>query len=84
MLQQKSLGDLKVVKAQLGFRMDTTPRLLDKKLGGGVILDLGCYCVQFASMVFGSERPQSIVATGLLHDTGKTDTCRTSSPPLKA
>ncbi|XP_066486440.1 trans-1,2-dihydrobenzene-1,2-diol dehydrogenase-like [Tiliqua scincoides] len=73
-LHQKGLGNLKVLRAQLGFRMDKTPRLLEKKLGGGVILDLGSYCVQFASMVFGAEKPESIVASGLLHDTGVDET----------
>lgn len=71
-LCQKALGDLKVLRAQLGFRMDKTSRLLEKKMGGGVILDLGCYCVQFASMVFGAEMPESIVASGFLHNTGET------------
>ncbi|KAH0626517.1 hypothetical protein JD844_001547 [Phrynosoma platyrhinos] len=74
MLGQKSLGDLKVLQAQLGFQMDHIPRLVDKKLGGGVVLDLGCYVVQFASMVFGPEKPKSIVASGLLHDTGVDET----------
>ncbi|XP_042328856.1 trans-1,2-dihydrobenzene-1,2-diol dehydrogenase-like [Sceloporus undulatus] len=74
MLGQKSLGDLKVLQAQLGFQMDHIPRLVDKKLGGGVILDLGCYVIQFASMVFGPEKPKSIVASGLLHDTGVDET----------
>ncbi|XP_058036618.1 trans-1,2-dihydrobenzene-1,2-diol dehydrogenase [Ahaetulla prasina] len=71
---QKSLGNLKVLRAQLAVRMDDVPRLLEKKLGGGVILDLGCYCVQFASMVFGPEMPQSIVASGLLYKTGVDET----------
>ncbi|XP_070584654.1 trans-1,2-dihydrobenzene-1,2-diol dehydrogenase [Erythrolamprus reginae] len=71
---QNSLGNLKVLRAQLAVRMDDIPRLLEKKLGGGVILDLGCYCIQFASMVFGPEMPQSIVASGLLHKTGVDET----------
>ncbi|KAG8140445.1 hypothetical protein E2320_003106 [Naja naja] len=68
-LCQKSLGNLKVLRAQMAVRMDDIPRLLEKKLGGGIILDLGCYCIQFASMVFGPEMPQSIVASGLLNKT---------------
>ncbi|KAL7977409.1 hypothetical protein Chor_009358 [Crotalus horridus] len=68
-LCQKSLGNLKVLRAQLAVRMDNIPRLLEKKLGGGVILDLGCYCIQFASMVFGPEMPQSVLASGLLYET---------------
>ncbi|XP_053121815.1 trans-1,2-dihydrobenzene-1,2-diol dehydrogenase-like [Hemicordylus capensis] len=73
-LHEKALGDLKVLRAQLGFKMDNIPRLLDKKLGGGVTLDLGCYLVQFASMVFGAEKPQCITASTLLHDTGVDET----------
>ncbi|KAM6452396.1 trans-1,2-dihydrobenzene-1,2-diol dehydrogenase-like isoform 1-T1 [Liasis olivaceus] len=73
-MSQRSLGNLKVLQAQLGFRMDNVPRLLDKKLGGGVILDLGCYCIQFASMIFGPEMPKSIVASGLLTKTGVDET----------
>uniref|UniRef100_A0A8C7E2A3 Trans-1,2-dihydrobenzene-1,2-diol dehydrogenase n=1 Tax=Naja naja TaxID=35670 RepID=A0A8C7E2A3_NAJNA len=73
-LCQKSLGNLKVLRAQMAVRMDDIPRLLEKKLGGGIILDLGCYCIQFASMVFGPEMPQSIVASGLLNKTGVDET----------
>uniref|UniRef100_A0A8C5RWU7 Trans-1,2-dihydrobenzene-1,2-diol dehydrogenase n=1 Tax=Laticauda laticaudata TaxID=8630 RepID=A0A8C5RWU7_LATLA len=73
-LCQKSLGNLKVLRAQMAVRMDDIPRLLEKKLGGGVILDLGGYCIQFASMVFGPEMPQSIVASGLLNKTGVDET----------
>ncbi|XP_061444670.1 trans-1,2-dihydrobenzene-1,2-diol dehydrogenase-like [Rhineura floridana] len=73
-LCQKALGDLKVLRAQLGFRMDNIPRLVEKKLGGGVILDLGCYLIQFASMVFGPDKPQSIVASGFLRDSGVDET----------
>ncbi|XP_077169986.1 trans-1,2-dihydrobenzene-1,2-diol dehydrogenase [Paroedura picta] len=74
LLARKVLGDVKVVQAHLGFPMTDTERLVDKKLGGGVLLDLGGYCVQFASMVFGPERPQSIVASGLLHSRGADET----------
>ncbi|XP_063159108.1 trans-1,2-dihydrobenzene-1,2-diol dehydrogenase [Candoia aspera] len=73
-LCQKTLGNVKVLRAQMGIRMDNIPRLVDKKLGGGVILDLGCYCIQFASMVFGPEMPKSIVASGLLYETGVDET----------
>ncbi|KAL7975791.1 hypothetical protein Chor_014951, partial [Crotalus horridus] len=69
LLCQKSLGNLKVLRAQLAVRMDNVPRLLEKKLGRGVILDLGSYCIQFASMVFGPEMPQSVLASGLLYET---------------
>ncbi|XP_033026749.1 trans-1,2-dihydrobenzene-1,2-diol dehydrogenase-like [Lacerta agilis] len=74
LLSKKDLGDLRVLRAQLGFRMDDIPRLVDKKLGGGVILDLGCYLIQFASMIFGPEKPQSITASGFLLESGADET----------
>lgn len=40
-----------------------------KELGGGTILDLGIYTIQFAQFVFRSE-PVSIKATGKLNDDG--------------
>lgn len=39
-----------------------------KELGGGATLDLGVYCVQFASLVMGGERPQKVVAAGHLSE----------------
>ena len=33
-------------------------------------MDLGIYCVQFASLVFGAERPEKVVAAGTLNDEG--------------
>lgn len=41
-----------------------------KHLGGGTTLDLGVYCTQFASLVFGGERPEKIVAAGTLNEEG--------------
>uniref|UniRef100_A0A3Q4H9K9 Dihydrodiol dehydrogenase, tandem duplicate 1 n=1 Tax=Neolamprologus brichardi TaxID=32507 RepID=A0A3Q4H9K9_NEOBR len=40
------------------------------KLGGGALLDIGVYCLQFVLMVFNGERPESIQATGVLLDSG--------------
>lgn len=40
-----------------------------KELGGGTILDLGVYAIQFAQFVFRSE-PVSISAKGKLNDDG--------------
>lgn len=52
----------------LGF---ICPRL--KELGGGSMLDIGVYCVQFASFVFGGKRPENIVAAGNLNEDGVDD-----------
>lgn len=41
-----------------------------KELGGGTILDLGIYCLQFVSLVYGNEMPESIKASGFLNESG--------------
>lgn len=41
-----------------------------KELGGGTILDLGVYTIQFASLVFNGERPESIAASGHKNEDG--------------
>ncbi|KAK9542463.1 hypothetical protein VZT92_000324 [Zoarces viviparus] len=46
------------------------PRSVEKELGGGALLDIGVYCLQFVLMVFNGERPDSIQATGVLLDSG--------------
>ncbi|KAH1180852.1 hypothetical protein KIL84_001786 [Mauremys mutica] len=70
LLAQGALGEVQLISATVGHPMENIPRLVQKKLGGGAILDIGCYCVQLASMVFGGQRPESVLASGFLHPSG--------------
>nr|XP_033816667.1 trans-1,2-dihydrobenzene-1,2-diol dehydrogenase isoform X2 [Geotrypetes seraphini] len=74
LLLQKTLGEVKLVRAEFGNSIYHLPRLVEKELGGGVLLDIGCYCIQFACMVFGGEKPESITATGFQYETGVEET----------
>ncbi|XP_018428158.1 PREDICTED: trans-1,2-dihydrobenzene-1,2-diol dehydrogenase-like isoform X1 [Nanorana parkeri] len=74
LLNQKALGEVKVVQAEFGVNLLHIPRAVDKELGGGALLDIGCYCVQFALMAFSGEKPESITARGYLHETGVDET----------
>ena len=40
-----------------------------RSLGGGALLDLGCYAVMAANDIF-KEKPEKIVASGLMLETG--------------
>ena len=40
-----------------------------RSLGGGALLDLGCYAVMAANDIF-KEKPEKIVASGLVLETG--------------
>ena len=50
------IGDVKQVFAFFGFPI-TADRLHKKELGGGTVLDLGVYTIQFAQLIFGGEMP---------------------------
>ncbi|MBT2501722.1 Gfo/Idh/MocA family protein [Curtobacterium sp. ISL-83] len=64
------LGDITAVHADHGQRVAAGPehRLFRPELGGGALLDLGIYPVQFASSVLGE--PVSVTAVGSLTETG--------------
>jgi predicted dehydrogenase len=65
------IGEVKLLKAEFGFDAGWNPesRLLNKKLGGGTLLDAGIYPVSFASMVFGAQ-PSRIVSSAHIGETG--------------
>ncbi|KUP25618.1 Gfo/Idh/MocA family oxidoreductase [Paenibacillus sp. DMB5] len=65
------IGDVRLVKADLGFRSDWNPqgRLLNPELGGGALLDVGIYPVSFASMILGAH-PESVSSTVHIGETG--------------
>jgi len=60
-----AIGEPRMVTVDFGFRapLDRSSRLFDPGLGGGAMLDVGVYCVSFASMTLG--RP--VRGTGLSH-----------------
>lgn len=64
------LGELRSVIADHGQAIPADPshRLYRPELGGGALLDLGIYSVQFSSMVLGA--PTSVVAVGGMTETG--------------
>ena len=53
LLRQRVIGDVKWIRASLSFKgvYDPQHRLLNNALGGGGILDLGCYTVSMARLV---------------------------------
>lgn len=70
LLSGGEVGDVRLVRADLGAPLTHIARLAERKMGGGALLDLGIYCLQFVFMVFNGERPESIQATGHCIDTG--------------
>ncbi|QMV43778.1 Gfo/Idh/MocA family protein [Cohnella cholangitidis] len=70
-LAEGVIGDVRMVKADFGFDLGWQPesRLLDPKLGGGALLDVGIYPVSFASMIYGA-RPRKIMSSARIGTTG--------------
>ncbi|XP_008682746.2 trans-1,2-dihydrobenzene-1,2-diol dehydrogenase [Ursus maritimus] len=73
-VSQGTLGDLRVARAEFGKELTHVPRVVDWAQAGGALMDLGIYCVQFISMVFGGQKPEKISAVGRRHETGVDDT----------
>lgn len=70
------IGELKFLSSNLMLNEMDLIRATSKELGGGCILDLGVYPIQFACMMFNHEVPTKITCTGHLMDTG-VDECST-------
>ena len=49
------IGELKTLTANLGYVIDTVPRLQEPSMAGGALLDVGVYTINFASMIFGNN-----------------------------
>ena len=71
------IGRVCVIQATFSFQSDDNPngRLLNNALGGGGILDVGCYCASVARLVAGAANGQSfadpvrVVGTGHVGET---------------
>ncbi|KAK2894390.1 hypothetical protein QQF64_012782 [Cirrhinus molitorella] len=68
LLSEKTIGDVRMVKVYFGLPLLDRERTTQK--GGGSLMDIGVYCVQFALMAFNGERPQSIHTTAALLPSG--------------
>jgi predicted dehydrogenase len=62
LIRSGAIGDVRLVFATFGFTMDDPANIrLDATLGGGAVMDAGCYPVSFARQVFGA-RPERVAA----------------------
>ena len=70
LLASGALGEVRQVRADLGFVVDKPPtdRLLDPALGGGALLDMGVYPLTFAQLFLGE--PSTVAAAAALSEAG--------------
>ena len=71
LLAEEVIGDVMLVTADFGGRGPVLPekRHFNPDLAGGALLDVGSYCIQFASMIYGKP-PTDIVSQYTLGSTG--------------
>jgi predicted dehydrogenase/aryl-alcohol dehydrogenase-like predicted oxidoreductase len=78
LIKSKTIGDLRVIQATFSFAagFNPTSRLYDPELGGGGILDIGCYPASIARLLAGAATGQpfadalDVKAVGHLESTG--------------
>lgn len=81
LLQAGAIGRLQRIEARfhLDRTFDPAHRLFNRELGGGSILDLGCYPVSFSRRMAGaalgadSAEPTRFAAAGRIHPASRTD-----------
>lgn len=68
-----ALGELRLIRASFNFIMPFNPehRMFKKSLGGGTILDLGCYPVSFSRHIAGAVHGRDFVEPLEFHGTGR-------------
>jgi len=68
------IGELRLIRTSFCYRTYKISGNIrfDRHLGGGGIMDIGCYCVNFARH-FAGEEPEQITAAGHFHSSGVDD-----------
>ncbi|XP_069673557.1 trans-1,2-dihydrobenzene-1,2-diol dehydrogenase-like [Periplaneta americana] len=69
-LEAGTVGEVLQVIANLGVLNAHVDRVKLKEMGGGNILNLGVYVLQFAQLVFGPSPPENVVAAGQINENG--------------
>jgi len=66
------IGDILLVRGDFAFvsSSDSHDRIVNKTMGGGGLLDIGCYEIQYATMLFDGTMPTQIQAVGSLNKWG--------------
>ncbi|MCL6628412.1 MAG: aldo/keto reductase [Armatimonadetes bacterium] len=78
LIRDKVIGDVRIIEATFSFDGGWNPegRLLKNSLGGGGILDVGCYCTSMARLLAGAALgqdfadPAEVKGIGRLGETG--------------
>ncbi len=81
LVRNKTVGEIKLIQSHFCFErpVDLKHRLFNKKLGGGGILDIGCYPVSMARLLAGAASrkpfldPVKVSGTGVIGEKSEVD-----------
>jgi len=76
LIREGAIGEVRLIQATFSFQTGTNPesRLMNPELGGGGILDVGCYCASMVRLVAGAavgkdfENPVELKAVAKMND----------------
>ena len=72
-INEGEIGEIKTIDSTFGFshrKLDPQSRLFNPKLGGGAILDVGCYPVSFSCLIANVKSKDGLVEPKLLDVAG--------------
>ena len=80
-IRSGTIGKVQLIRAAFGYKADFNPeaRSFKNSLGGGAILDIGCYTISISRLIAGASMglpfvdPIELTAMGELHPQTKTD-----------
>ena len=70
------IGRLKLIRSSFCYRtskIDGNVRF-DRALGGGALMDVGCYCISLSRLLAGSD-PTAVHAVATMHERGVDESC---------
>ncbi|MEX0654070.1 MAG: Gfo/Idh/MocA family oxidoreductase [Phycisphaeraceae bacterium] len=70
-VRRGTIGELRLIRTSFCYRtrhIESNIRF-DASLAGGALMDVGCYCIDFACLLADAE-PTSVCGAGHLHETG--------------
>jgi predicted dehydrogenase len=72
-VERGDIGELRLIRSSFCYRLLNQQNIrFDPQMAGGVLMDLGCYCVNF-SRLFARQEPVAIHAVAHRHATGIDD-----------
>lgn len=72
-IDKGTIGEVFQVVVGMGLQFPEDNWRRSKDVGGGTALDMGTYCCNFASLVFGGAKPTKIIAGGHMNASGADD-----------